>query len=134
MVFEKELTSLKIQKDTVISTWFTYLDNHSSNTYIFSELEVHANNYFDFLIDFNIPLKAILYMKLFKCIARSSFSEERTLPYMLAIFKCWETAFIHILLKSENPKEALACMEMILARNGAFEQSFSNYTGKILSC
>ncbi|KRE40303.1 sensor histidine kinase [Paenibacillus sp. Soil522] len=130
MVFEKELTSLKLQKDTVISTWFTYLDNYSSNKYIFSELEVHAHNYFDFLIDFNISVESHPVYEAIQMYCEIVFLRKRPLPYMLAIFKCWETAFIHILLKSENPKEALACMEMILARNGAFEHKFFELYGQ----
>jgi len=124
MEFEKELTYLKKQKETVISTWFTYLGNHSSNTYIFSELEDHANNYFDYLIDFNVAVESHPVFKAVPTYCESVFLKRRTLSYMLIIFQCWETAFIHILSKSENPKEALACTKMILARNGGFEEKF----------
>lgn len=124
MEFEKELTYLRKQKETVIATWFTYLENHSSNTYTFSELEGHANNYFDYLIDFNVAVESHPLVEAVPMYCEIVYLKRRTLSYMLIIFQCWETAFIHILSKSENPKEALVCTKMILARNGVFEEKF----------
>jgi two-component system, sporulation sensor kinase D len=116
MSLEKVLLFINDHKATVIFNWFENINAEFDNLLIFSNFEEHMNNFFDVMIQIEVPIDANPNLDMILDFLGTPFMAEESVNHILICFHYWSKTILDVLLKYENPKLALESMKFISSR------------------
>jgi two-component system, sporulation sensor kinase D len=118
MPFEKELSYLIQNKESIIFLRNEILSKQFPDFYPYIGFEEATNQYFLFMTEFHIPAEIHLSLDwLFKWVTQHV---KITMHHLLASAQSWMDAFMNFLFKYENTKTALECSHVLMSRQNIF--------------
>jgi two-component system, sporulation sensor kinase D len=111
-----ELLLIKDNKNLVILNWFENLNAEFDRLLIFSDFEEPMNNFFDLMLQIDVPIEAYPNLDMILEFLGTPFRAEERINHILICFHYWSTTILDVLLRYENPQLKLESIKYILSR------------------